>query len=66
VGAGRQLRKGLRKLGAYLPACEGIDTARLHREGLAAAERMAADAAVAPYPKIHLVAELLRPNATSL
>jgi predicted metal-dependent hydrolase len=58
VGAGRQLGKGLRKLSAYLPACEGIDTARLHREGLAVAERMAAAAAVMPYPKIHLVAEL--------
>ena len=29
VGAARQLRKGLRKLAAYLPHCEGIDTARL-------------------------------------
>ena len=34
VGAARQLRKGLRKLAGYLPACEGIDTARLHAEGL--------------------------------
>jgi len=58
AGARRQLGKGLRKLAAYLPACEGIDTARLHREGLAAAEHMAVDAAVTPYPKIHLVAEL--------
>jgi len=33
VGASRQLRKGLRKLSRYLPACEGIDTARLHAEG---------------------------------
>src|SRR3954447_15410982 len=32
VGAERQLRKGLRKLGGYLPACEGIDTSRLHAE----------------------------------
>lgn len=58
VGAGRQLGKGLRKLAAYLPACEGIDTARLHREGLAAAERIAVASVVAPYPKMHLVAEL--------
>jgi predicted metal-dependent hydrolase len=29
-GAARQLRKGLRKLGDYLPEYEGIDTARLH------------------------------------
>jgi hypothetical protein len=33
VGAARQLRKGLRKLAAYLPHCEGIDTARLHGDG---------------------------------
>jgi predicted metal-dependent hydrolase len=33
VGAVRQLRKGLRKLEGYLPLCEGIDTARLYREG---------------------------------
>src|SRR5436305_14198644 len=32
VGAERQLRKGLRKLSGYLPACEGVDTARLHAE----------------------------------
>ncbi|MCU1237368.1 MAG: hypothetical protein JWP63_5335 [Candidatus Solibacter sp.] len=32
AGATRQLRKGLRKLGGYLPACEGIDTARLHAD----------------------------------
>ena len=34
VGATRQLRKGLRKLAAYLPECEGIDTLRLHEEAL--------------------------------
>jgi|SRR5215471_670927 predicted metal-dependent hydrolase len=32
LGAERQFRKGLRKLAAYLPVCEGVDTARLHRE----------------------------------
>ena len=32
IGAQRQFRKGLRKLSHYLPACEGLDTARLHRE----------------------------------
>lgn len=34
VGAARQFRKGLRKLAAYLPVCEGIDTARLHTEAI--------------------------------
>src|SRR5690242_9752976 len=32
IGATRQLRKALRKLAAYLPWTEGIDTFRLDRE----------------------------------
>jgi predicted metal-dependent hydrolase len=32
TGASRQLRKALRKLAAYLPAYEGVDTARLHAD----------------------------------
>ena len=42
TGARRQLRKGLRKLAGYLPACEGVDTARLHRDAVAAQERIEA------------------------
>ena len=53
VGAARQLRKGLRKLAAYLPCCEGIDTERLHAESLIVLERIEAGAAV-EYPRIHL------------
>jgi predicted metal-dependent hydrolase len=53
AGASRQLRKGLRKLAAYLPSCEGIETARLSREAAAALERIEAGAAVAGYPQIH-------------
>ena len=53
VGAGRQLRKGLRKLAGYLPCCEGIDTARLHADGLIALERIEAGAEF-EYPRIHL------------
>jgi uncharacterized protein len=55
LGATRQLRKGLRKLAAYLPGCEGIDTARLSRDGLAALEKTDASAAVGRYPQIALV-----------
>ena len=55
LGATRQLRKGLRKLAAYLPACEDIDTARLTRDGLAAIEQTEAGAALRDYPLIHLV-----------
>ena len=35
LGATRQLRKALRKLAAYLPSCEGVDTARLYRDASA-------------------------------
>ena len=52
VGAARQLRKGLRKLGGYLPSCEGIDTARLHVEGLIVLERIEVGEAF-EYPRIH-------------
>jgi uncharacterized protein len=54
AGAARQLQKGLHKLTAYLPCCEGIDTARLHREALAAGERLEAGAPLSAYPQIHL------------
>jgi hypothetical protein len=32
----------LRKLSGYLPACEGVDTERLHRDAVAALERIEA------------------------
>jgi predicted metal-dependent hydrolase len=51
-GACGQLRKGLRKLAAYLPQCEGIDTERLHLETRAVLERVEAGAAVSDYPQI--------------
>lgn len=53
VGASRQLRKGLRKLAGYLPSCEGIDTARLYREALAALERLEAGVMAPQFPQIH-------------
>jgi len=55
VGAERQLRKGLRKLAPYLPACEGIDTAQLHRDGVAALARIEAGERPASYPAIRFV-----------
>ena len=55
VGASRQLRKGLRKLAGYLPECEGIDTARLYREGLAAVAVTETGARLVGYPKMHWV-----------
>jgi len=53
-GAARQLRKGLRKLAAYLPVCERVDTARLEREVLLALREMEEGARVSSYPRIHL------------
>ena len=55
LGAGRQLRKGLKKLAACLPSCEGIDTARLSREVLVVVDEIDAGAAAA-YPRIHVCA----------
>jgi uncharacterized protein len=57
VGACRQFRKGLRKLSGYLPSSEGIDTARLYREGLAALEQLDAGAMAPQYPQIHTLSE---------
>jgi len=53
VGADRQLRKGLKKLAAYLPSCEGIDTARLYQESGEALERIEAAVPRSTYPQIH-------------
>ena len=53
VGATRQLRKALRKLNAYRPVCEGIDTLRLCTEAAAALERMETGGEIGPYPEIH-------------
>jgi hypothetical protein len=54
-GARGQLGKGLRKMAAYLPAWERIDTGRLYREALAVLHRVESGAAVSEYPRIHLV-----------
>ena len=54
TGAQRQLRKGLRKLAAYLPDCERVDTARLEREVQAVLRDIENGVAVAGYPRIHV------------
>lgn len=56
TGAIRQLRKGLRKLAGYLPACEGIDTLRLHDDALATLRSIEAGVAGFELPRIHLSA----------
>ena len=54
TGALRQLRKGLRKLGAYLPNFERVDTARLEREVTAVLQAIEAGGGVSAYPRIHV------------
>jgi len=51
VGAEKQLDKALRKLAGYLPVFEGIDTAKLYREGQAALETIHAGNRLEDYPK---------------
>ena len=51
-GAEKQLRKGLRKLAGYLPVFDGIDTAKLYREGQSALEAILAGRAVDEFPVI--------------
>src|SRR5579872_4648141 len=53
VGAIRQLRKALRKMEAYRPWCEGVDTERLFQEARAVLERIEAGEAVAVFPQMH-------------
>jgi|SRR5665213_1469609 len=53
AGAVRQLRKGIKKLAAYTPSCEGMDTARPYREALAATQSIEAEMPLSAYPQIH-------------
>ena len=50
VGACGQLGKGLSKLAAYLPAYEGVDTARLYQDAQAALMVIEAGAVINVYP----------------
>jgi uncharacterized protein len=54
AGAVRQLRKGLRKLAAYLPACERVDTGRLQREMLLVLQSIEEGGQVSDYPQVHV------------
>lgn len=56
-GATRQLGKALRKLAAYLPVCEGIDTARLYDDAQAVLRRIESGAHAGSYPEIHFDAK---------
>src|SRR3954470_6710081 len=52
VGACRQLRKALRKMQAYLPECEGVDTQKLYRDVRALLERIEIGEEIASYPRM--------------
>jgi len=52
LGACRQLRKALRKMGEYLPECEGVDTESLNREAGEVLRRIEAGEDVGELPKI--------------
>jgi uncharacterized protein len=54
AGALRQLRKGLRKLAAYRPECERVDTARLEREVSLVLHAIESGATLSSYPQIHV------------
>ena len=51
-GARGQFTKGLRKLAAYLPECEGIDTKRLYRDAQALLHRVEAAEPLGEFPCI--------------
>ena len=53
AGATAQLRKGLEKLAAYLPSCEGIDTERLRREVQPVLRRLEDHEPGGEYPRMH-------------
>jgi predicted metal-dependent hydrolase len=53
-GARGQLRKALRKMEAYLPSCEGIDTALLFHQANEQLARIEAGETIAAFPRIHL------------
>jgi predicted metal-dependent hydrolase len=52
VGACRQLRKALRKMAAYLPACEGVDTGTLYRQAGEVLARLEGGETVSEFPEI--------------
>lgn len=55
LGALRQLRKGIAKLAAYLPVCEGVDTLRMFDEGLRCLAALEQNRPVLEVPYIHMV-----------
>ena len=57
LGALRQLRKGIAKLGPYVPVYEGVDTSRMFDEGLRCLAALEQGRTVEEIPYIHMVPE---------
>ncbi|MEQ1947761.1 MAG: DUF309 domain-containing protein [Bryobacteraceae bacterium] len=57
LGAVRQLTKGIHKLEAYLPRCEGVDTGRIRHDAEAARKLIGTGAPLAAYPQIKSAAD---------
>lgn len=55
LGALRQLRKGIAKLGPYVPVYEGVDTSRMFDEGLRCLAALEQGNPVKEVPYIHMV-----------
>ena len=53
AGAERQLRKGLRKLAGYMPACESLDTWRLYQDARAGLDCVLRREPIRQFPRIH-------------
>jgi hypothetical protein len=64
-GAVRQIRKGLDKLAAYLPAFEDLDTEQLHGEALMVLGRIERGEQLAEYPRIKMRPPTRSPSASS-
>ncbi len=56
IGAIRQLKKGLDKLGEYRPSFEGVNTERMYRDGEALLALIEAGSHTEDFPKIYLAA----------
>ena len=61
AGAERQIQKGLKKLAAYLPGYDGIDTARLYQEGVVCLERIKSGESLVNFPAISSSEQKPRP-----
>ena len=65
-GAQRQLTKGLKKLAAYLPEFEGVNTERLYHSGIEYLEGIGQHKNLKKFPKLAPLGRSTRLRAESL